>query len=59
MAVTIPNKFAKIMAIKKGDEVEIEKRPDRGTLTFYFQGSQQLAISDSVFRPSKRSKIEK
>lgn len=45
------------MAIKKGDQVKVEKRPDRGTLTYFFQGAHQLAISESVFRPTKRSKI--
>ncbi len=58
LAVTIPNKFVKVMAIKRGDQVKVEKRPDRGTLTYFFQGSHQLAISESVFRPTKRSRIK-
>jgi len=58
LAVTIPNKFVRTMAIKQGDEVRVEKRPDRGTLTYSFAGAHQLAISDSVFRPAQKVKIK-
>lgn len=44
LGVTIPAKFAKVMAIKRGDQVKVQKRPDRGTLTFFFQGAHQLGI---------------
>ncbi len=44
LALTIPTKFAKIMAVKKGDSVKVDKRPDRGTLTFYFQGPHQIPL---------------
>lgn len=56
LAVTIPSKFAKDLGIMRGDEVAVDKRQDRGMLTFHFRGVQQLAISDSVFRPTKKTK---
>ena len=46
LAVTIPSKFAKDLAIKRGDEVRVDRRPDKAMLTFYFHGVQQLAISN-------------
>ena len=48
LAVTIPTKFAKIMGVKRGDQIKVEKRPDKGTLTFYFQGPQQIPIKFNV-----------
>lgn len=45
LAVTIPNNFAKVVGIKKGDSVRVEKRIDKGSLVFYFQGARQLVFS--------------
>lgn len=50
LALTIPTKFAKALAVRKGDEVRVEKRVDRGTLTYFFAGVVQLPISDKIFR---------
>lgn len=54
LAVTIPSKFAKDLAIRRGDMVKVERRPDKGMLVFHFQGVQQLIISESVFRSPKK-----
>lgn len=56
LALTIPSSFAKALAVRRGDLVAVERRVDRGTLTFHFKGAQQLAISENVFRPPKRRK---
>lgn len=50
LALTIPAKFARALAVRKGDQVRVEKRVDRGTLTYIFSGVQQLSISDKIFR---------
>ncbi|MBI4099660.1 hypothetical protein HY440_01510 [Candidatus Microgenomates bacterium] len=50
LALTIPTKFAKALAVKKGDQVKVEKRIDKGSLTYFFAGIQQLPISDTIFR---------
>ena len=55
LAVTVPKKFARDLGIKKGDQVRVEKRPDRATLLLHFKGIQQLIISNSVFRSAKNS----
>ncbi len=55
LAVTIPVKFAKDLSVKRGDDVRVEKRLDRGTLTIYFQGIQQLPISQNIFSPQKKN----
>lgn len=48
--VTIPKKFAKMVGIAKGDNVKIEKRPQKGQLVFYFSGPQQLVINNQVLK---------
>lgn len=44
LAVTIPAKFVKTMAIKKGDQVKVVKHPDQGRLTYIFAGPHQLTL---------------
>lgn len=53
LAVVIPKKFAKMTGIAKGDNVKIEKRPQKGQLIFYFSGPQQLVITDQVLKQKK------
>ena len=55
LAVTIPNKFVKVIGVKPGDEVRVEKRPDKAALTIHFQGVRQLAITQTIFRTKKNS----
>ena len=55
LAVTIPNKFAKVMGVRPGDAVRVEKRPDKSALTIHFAGVQQLAITQTIFRTGKNS----
>lgn len=44
LVVSLPKKFVKTLGIKKGDEVKVEKRVDRGTLVFTFGGVRQLTL---------------
>lgn len=55
LAVTIPNKFVKIIGVKAGDTVRVEKRPEKAALTIHFKGAQQLAITQNIFRSQKDS----
>ena len=50
LAVTIPSKFVKALGIKRGDEVKIERRIDKGSLTLHFRGAQQLPIAEDIFQ---------
>lgn len=50
LAVTIPNGFVKMMGIKKGDKVRVDKRLDRGQLILRFEGARQLSLSGQVLR---------
>lgn len=50
LVVTIPNKFVKVIGVKAGDVVQVEKRLDRSEITICFHGVQQLAISKTIFR---------
>lgn len=50
LAVTIPSKFVKALGVRRGDEVKIEKRIDKGSLTLHFKGVQQLPITEDIFQ---------
>lgn len=50
LAVTIPKKFAKSMGLSKGDDVKIEKHPQKGELILKFIGARQLVISSAVLK---------
>ncbi|KKU92492.1 MAG: hypothetical protein UY21_C0001G0115 [Microgenomates group bacterium GW2011_GWA1_48_10] len=57
LAVTIPREFVQMVGIKKGDNVKIEKRPNRGALILRFKGAQQLVIAQNVLRsPRKKNR---
>ncbi len=55
LAVIIPGKFVHMVGIHKGDNVKIERRPDRGQLILHFSGPQQLIIN-SVLKKVKTKK---
>lgn len=52
-ALTIPKKFAKMMGISIGDDVKIEKRPQRGQLIFNFTGPRQLELTEKLVKLKK------
>lgn len=53
LAVTIPKKFSQMVGIKKGDQVRIEKRPQNAKLIIFFEGAQQLVISENLLKSSR------
>lgn len=54
LAVTVPVKFAKDLGVRQGDAIKVEVRQDKGTLTYHFQGVQQLPISQGLFKREKK-----
>lgn len=44
IAVVVPSKFAKDIALKPGDKVSARIDPKRGTITYTFPNSTQLAL---------------
>jgi antitoxin component of MazEF toxin-antitoxin module len=48
LAVTIPKRFVKMVGISPGQDVKIEKRPQKGELLIKFEGVKQLVISDRI-----------
>lgn len=55
LAVTIPNSFVKTVGVRKGDEVRVEKRVSRGSLTLYFKGAQQLSLTEKVLQSQRKN----
>lgn len=47
LAVTLPSQFVKSLGVKKGDDVRVERRIDRGQLILRFKGAQQLRLNES------------
>lgn len=52
LAVTIPKKFAKMVGVKKGDDVKVERKPQNGELILKFSGAQQLILNTKVLKTS-------
>lgn len=59
LAVTIPKKFVQTLGIRKGDNVKIEKRVDRGQLILHFSGVQQMALTGSILAKRASPKGQK
>lgn len=39
-----------MVGVAKGDNVKIEKRPQKGQLILHFSGPQQLVITDRILK---------
>lgn len=54
LAVTIPADFCHDLGIKSGDEVKVEASPEKGKVSLYFSGSQQLLLLQGLFSKTKK-----
>lgn len=59
LAVVVPSSFVRSLGVNKGDEVRVERRVDRGTVTFHFKGATQLLINENVFRSPRKKPAKK
>lgn len=49
LAVTIPSEFCREVGIKNGDEIKVVTVPEKGKISYYFTGSQQLMLLGDLF----------
>lgn len=47
LGLTIPADFVKAVGLRKGDEVEVLEKPQKGEVIYKFSGIKQLMFSDN------------
>jgi len=48
LGVTVPADFVKDVGIRMGDQVNVEKKPEKGEVIYRFSGIKQLAIAENL-----------
>lgn len=56
LGVTIPADFVKLIGIKPGDEVEVERHIENNEVVYKFSGVQQLPIAANFLKKRRRKK---